>query len=99
MRKTPTKRPLPPKLLRARKAELRVTLGEFEGPSGVNLRTPKRLINHERAINMGHFIKLAAGLDRNASEVVQAVADRVETRTRLPFPVGPSLLGAATNEC
>ena len=65
-------------IMRARKAELRLTFEELETKSGINLRTLKRLVNDQRPILMGNFVKLAAALELDPAETVQAAADRVE---------------------
>ena len=65
-------------IMRARKAELRLTFEELEAGSGINLRTLKRLINDQRPILMGNFVKLAAALKLDPAAVVQSAADRVE---------------------
>ena len=65
-------------VLRARKAELRLTFDDIEAATGIGVQTLKRLINDQRSIHMGHFIKIVAALDLDAAEVVQAAAARVE---------------------
>lgn len=65
-------------IIRARKAELRLTFEALEASSGINLRTLKRLVNDQRPFLMGNFIKLTAALDLDPAEVVQSAASRVE---------------------
>jgi len=65
-------------LLRARKAELRVTFPTLETVTGIKLRQLKALVNDEVAIRMGDFIKLATALGMSPAKLVQAAADRVE---------------------
>ena len=65
-------------IMRARKAELRLTFEALEKSSGINLRTLKRLVNDERPFVMGNFVKLANALELDPAAVVQSAADRVE---------------------
>lgn len=64
-------------VLRARKAELRLTFDEIAAASGINLRTVNRLIAGQRPITFGNSIKLCVALDLDLAEVVESVESRV----------------------
>ena len=65
-------------VFRMRKVEKRLTFEALEVLTGINLRTLKRLINGQRAIMLGNFIKLCEALDEDPADVIRRSADRVE---------------------
>ena len=69
-------------VLRARKAEIQppVTFDALEASTGIKVRRLKYLINGERPIHMGDFIRLTTALNLDPAAVIQTAATRVETR-------------------
>ena len=69
-------------VLRARKAEIQppVTFDALEASTGIKVRRLKYLINGERPIHMGDFIRLTTALELDPAVIVTEAATRVETR-------------------